>query len=565
MKPFNNIAGLHPGRSVFNRSSYKLFDCDIGQIIPIYCDNMVPGDKFKISNEIVIRATPMLAPILHEVNVYVHYFFVPKRLMWPKPQYKKRDGTPILMPHPDTSSWEDFFTGGTDGKLTPVKPKWKNANRTVGSLYDYFGFPPNVDPAGAYPDIWPLRAYNMVWNENYRIQDYQDPVDLDNDVLKYRNWQRDYFTTALPELQRGTAPALPFTFDANVNFLGQMTTFAGASNTTGVLRFGNHVEQWAAPEFGGALRDVNVPDSPPRLGVVKGDNVNSQGNFPELNAQQNKVWMDAMRAWLNNNNVNVDNMATFDVNDLRLAFATQKYLERNMRAGGRYNEQIKAHFGISPRDERLQRPEYVGGTRAPIIVSEVLQTSQTTTDPQTGSPQGTLAGHGIAVNQNRACTYFAQEHGVIIGLMSLMPRPVYQQGIDRQWLGETRYDELLPEFVNLGEQGILNAEVYAKNDDPEYNKGLFGYQARYDEYRYAQNIICGNLRSGTPAKLDHWHMARYFRNPPALNSEFLTCNDDLKRIFAVTGQPGWVVMFGNRVRAVRPLPVVGTPGLIDHN
>lgn len=521
MKPFRHVERARPMRSVFDLSHYKLFDCDLGQLIPILNKRMVPGDHFRISNEIVVRANPMIAPILHEINCYVHYFFVPLRLLWPKPSL---DGS-----SQEPGSWEDFFTGGQEGDLNPVKPKWittKVGVDNVHSLWDYFGFPYTsaVDQSGRglYPDPWYLRAYNFIYNEYYRDQNYMDEVDFDDEELKVRCWEKDYFTTALPWQQRGTAPALPITGFTNAEFLGNIGVSQNPIPNGGIT---------------GTLFQENV------TGPILSNYLPSPN--PDV---------DSIRSWFNNNRVDLANASTFDVNDLRLAFATQKFLERSARGGGRYVERLKAHYGTSPRDDRLQRPEYIGGTRAPIIVSEVLQTSST----DGTSPQGNLAGHGMSVSRARAASYYAQEFGVVMGIMSLMPRPVYQDGLPREMLGESRYDELLPEFVGLGEQPIYNAEVKWSGQE-SVNRRVFGFNGRYDEYRVAHNVVCGLMKNRVDGSLAFWHLARSFDvYNPSLNKEFLECRPR-KDYLAVPSQPGWIVHFGNIIRAVRPLPVIGIP------
>lgn len=525
LKPFQHVEMFRPRRSVFNLDEFRILDADMGILYPVYIKKMVPGDSFRLSHEVVARMNPSVAPLMHEVNVFLHAYFCPLRPMWPKPIY---DNDPPQAPEP--GSWEDFMTGGPDGLLEPLKPKWQPmspAFRTVGTLWDYMGMPVDVDPVGAYPDAWPKRAYNWVWNEYYRDQTYMDPVDLDDELLKRRCWEKDYFTTALPWQQRGQAPALPITGVTNAEFLGAI--ISGSNNVP--------------TNYGGYFSSLSN-------GTLVNHVPSGSGLTPTV---------EQIRSWFDNNRIDLSNASTFDVNDLRLAFQTQKFLERNARSGARYTEFLRAHWGVSPRDDRLQRPEYVGGARMPIVFSEVLQTSST----DTTSPQGNLAGHGMALDRGRIGSYFAQEFGVLIVIMSIMPRPVYQQGIDREWLGETRYDELLPEFVNLSEQPIYNAEIFATGVESE-NKGVFGFQGRFDEYRIGRNRVVGRLRSGVSDSLAFWHVARYFQNRPALNAEFLQC-DPRKDWLAVPTQPAFIMTVGIGNRAVRPLPVVGTPGLIDHH
>ena len=254
--------------------------------------------------------------------------------------------------------------------------------------------------------------------------------------------------------------------------------------------------------------------------------------------------------------------STFDVSDLRLAFQVQKWMERNARSGARYTEFLRSHFAVAPRDDRLQRPEYIGGSKCPMIISEVMQTSGTesTTGTQK-TPQGYLAGHGISVGAQFAGKYTATEYGLIMGIMSVMPRSAYQQGINRQWLRKTKYDFYFPEFAHLSEQAVTQEEIYASASKTE-NEKIFGYQPRYNEMRSKDTMVCGEMRKD----FNYWHLGRIFDSAPVLNSDFVTCNPS-KRVFAVTDENvnGLIVNFANKITAIRPLPVEGTPGLIDHN
>ena len=501
---YKNVGSLMPGRSAFDLSYTKTLTCDMGQLIPVMCDEVVPGDVFNIGNQSVVRFQPLVAPILHEINQYVHYFFVPYRLLW--------------------DDWEEFISRGVSGDETPVLPTWSPnlADTAVGTLWDYLGFPVNARPTGSLPLTFPRDAYNLVYNEYYRDENLQTEVLNTNNTILNRNWEKDYLTSALLTQQRGTAPALP---------ISGSTTALWPS-----LCFGN---------YGGPVPDVYS------IGVATS---NPQYNFLCNGTQQAENLHNILQA----NSIDLSTASTFDIADLRLAFQIQKWMERNNRAGVRYTEFLRAHFGVSPTDDRLQRPEYIGGSKSPIIVSEVLQTSST----DGTSPQGNLAGHGIGVSSNFCGKYHAKEYGLIIGIMSVMPKPMYQQGINRQWLKETCYDFFFPEFVNLSEQAITNAEVCVKDNDPNHNTALFGYQGRYDELRTKNNQVCGLMRTD----FDYWHMGRIFDTAfyPQLNSGFVTCYPT-KRIFASETTPGLIVSFANLIKAFRPLPVTAEPGLIDHN
>jgi hypothetical protein len=472
----------------------------------------IPGDIWRIANEIVLRMNPLVAPIMHEINCYVHYFFVPFRILW--------------------EQWEKFITGGQDGKFTCDLPRWTTGSRSIGSLWDYCGFNP-LDPGQTTikdPLVFPRRAYNMIWNEYYRDPNLMDEVELD-DLTPYKDlhlrcWEKDYFTSMLPWQQRGQAPAMPITGIGKAVFSGA-TNPVLLSNNEYTVNFGNN------PYESEILYLKN------RSGVA--------------------VDTDNFIKWFNKNTVDLSQASTFDVSDLRIAFQIQRFLERNARTGARYNEILKAHFPAWPRDDRLQRPEYIGGSKTPIVVSEVLQTSSS----DATSPQGNMSGHGLSADRTFVSTYRVQEHGIILGLMSIMPRTMYSQGIDRVWLAETKYDFYWPEFANLSEQAVYTEEIY--NYGPEPIDKVEGYQGRYDEYRYKRNTIHGLFRT----TFKHWHMGREFANAPTLNADLVRPNEDerlaLKRVLAVPSEPMFLITFGNKLHVTRPMPYMAEPGLTDHN
>lgn len=542
---FTRVKALKPPKSVFDLSYEKKFDFDFGQLIPVCCEEMVPGDLFKVGNEIVIRFQPMFAPILQEINCYVHYFFVPTRLIF--------DG------------WEEFITGGEDGPdfnndSGPVLPRFnpsfssdQDVTDAVGpySLYDYFGFPilsnPDISSYGSYsypgrstssdsssyyfrPLAFPWRCVNLIWNEYYRDENMQSERDLDDYTVPLRNWSKDYFTSSLFAQQRGVAPALPLSGIIPV-------TFSGPAEIPVNALYGN--------------TDGGITPDPNDLGY------NDSGDVLPISA----------RGRLGSINLN-NGSATADVSDLRAIFQVQKWMERNMRAGVRYTEFLHSHFSVSPRDDRLQRPEYLGGSKSPIIVSEVIQNSNNSSSgTSTGSGTGSLYGKGITADRNFVCKYHAKEYGYLVGLLSVMPKPTYQQGVDRQWLRKSRWDFYFPEFAHLSEQEVKTEELFAFAGDTSSggigNDWKFGYQARFNEMRANKSKVCGSLRDS----LDYWHLGRKFDTVPQLNSDFITCDpsrDDLKRIFQVQNVPGMICNFANIITAVRPIPKFGEPGLVDH-
>lgn len=512
MKQFNKVAGLRPGRSVFDLSYSKKLTCDMGQLIPVMCDEVVPGDVWHIGNEIVVRMMPLVAPILHEVNVYVHYFFVPYRILW--------------------DDWEKFITGGTSGDDASVLPRWSPTVNSIGSLWDYLGLPVGVVPVDALPLDFIRRAYNKIYNEYYRDETLIEEVAETNEAILNRCWEKDYFTSALPWQQRGTAPALPISGTTHADFSSMSSSLVSLYDN---------------------VKNANTLMIQGTTGTTFNAKRSDSGNYT-INDQYKVDVADAKAALTAGNTINLASATTFNVADLRLAFQIQKWLERNARAGARYTEFLQAHFGVSPRDERLQRPEYIGGSKSGVVISEVLQTSETAT-----TPQGNLAGHGLVADRTFVAKYHCQEYGLIMGIMSIMPRSAYQQGIDRQWLRRTRYDFYSPEFANLSEQAIERAEIYASGVGAE-NRTIFGYQGRFDEMRVKRNMVVGQMRD----TLDYWHLGRKFTSAPLLNADFVRCTPS-KRIFADQADPGLLVSFGNLIRAARPMPIESDPGLIDHH
>ena len=576
---YNLIGPARPGRSAFDRSHLKLFDCDIGQLIPVLVEDVQPGDIVEIANANVIRAQPLVVPIYHRLEVFAHTFFVPYRLL--------------------LKDWEQFITGGSSGDLTVTLPTVIQGYQWSGnvvierySLWDYFGFPiadvENGDsqPSNSMewtsaPDVLdlPWRAYWAIWRDYYRDANHQlnfpnpkspylgdlNPEDVPcgddfaeqlsaldlycsqgvsqdgfwvSNQVAYRCWAKDYFTSALPWQQRGTSPAIP---------ISGTTSAQWAANL-----FGSYASSTVPPNVRSPYFGEEIPPVP--TSFIFGDSADGVGDAAGDNTQN---W----RAFLNANKVDFATTGV-DISDLRYAVQVQRWMERNARGGYRYNEFIKVHFGVSPRDERLQRPEYIGGSRQPVIISEVLQNSATVED----SPQGNFAGHGMSVAQSFNGKYRVQEHGIIMTIMSIMPEAVYQQGIPRQWRRKTRFDFYSPEFAHLSEQEILKSEICWLKDPVDDTR--FGFQGAYDEYRTAQNIVCGKLASD----LNAWTLSRIFDGVPSLNEAFLTTEQTSKfrrEAWAVPGvvnnQEGqFFVQWRNIVKMLRPMPYLPEPGLMDH-
>jgi len=507
-KAFKKTGGIRPGKSAFDLSFEHKTTCNMGELIPIAIKEALPGDVFSIGNEIVIRMQPMVAPILHPINVSVHWWNVPNRIMW-------HDNLP------SAGNWEDYVTGGPDGTTAPTLPV-QNGPYTSKQLADYLGFPLGVALDGVKPVRFPTIAYNTVYNEWYRDQTHITEVSVTQNTILKRAWEKDYFTAALPWQQRGTAPAFPI---------------SGTIDIEGVDEDITMTEDGDWPPTGA----VNMQ-------------IGASGNL-----QLNTAVLSGDTRWDNTAlQVDLGTATTFDVSDLRLAFQIQRWLERNARGGARYPEYLWNHYGEAPRDERLERPEYIGGFKAPIIISEVLQTSATGIGSET-TPQGNLAGHGISVDRQAIGKYRVKEHGIIIGIMSIMPKPTYSsQGVSREWIKSSKYDYYVPEFANLSEQPIYEGELYCDGTQ-SHHETVFGYIGRYDEYRYSRSIVTGDMRSD----FDEWHLARQFTSRPSLNQSFIDCDPDT-RIFANESEDGFIVSCGNIIKAVRPMPIISNPGLIDH-
>lgn len=537
---FNSIRLKRPRRNVFNLSYENKLTANAGELVPIMCKPVVPGDKFRVNTEMLVRLAPLVAPMMHRVDVFTHYFFVPNRLLW--------------------NQWEDFITKGVDGTEVPAFPKialrgdWVNptsgaALLSDGSLWDYLGLPtiggfngvafPDRDPNSVMPPVGyevsalPFRAYQLIYNEYYRDQNLTQPIDFTLDgglvanvteiisllTLRRRAWEKDYFTSALPWVQRGPDVTVPVN-----NNSGALDVVLKDSPHADVY----HVPGTTAFPKDGALRSISGA-------LVIGGGEPDPAYLEPSNFQ-----------------VNVDELGV-SINDLRTSNALQRWFERNARSGSRYIEQILSHFGVRSSDARLQRPQFLGGGRTPVSVSEVLQTSST----DTTSPQANMAGHGISAGVNHGFKRYFEEHGYIIGIMSIRPRTGYQQGVPKDFRKFDNMDFYFPEFAHLGEQEIKNEELYLQQT-PTGNNGVFGYTPRYAEYKYSLNEVHGDFRGN----MAFWHLNRIFSESPNLNTTFVECNPS-NRVFATaetSDDKYWIQLYQD-VKALRLMPKYGTPML----
>jgi len=516
MSIFSNVAGMRTKKSKFNLSHERKLSLNMGELIPIYLEEIVPGDNFKVNTELLLRMSPLTAPVMHRINVYTHYFFVPNRIVW--------------------DNWESFITGGKDGTEMPEHPQVvmnqvSKSLFTKGNLSDYFGLPTMdgfVGTDNQYVSGLPFRAYTEIYNEYYRDQNLTDAIEYDKTdgtagltemqkicAIRRRAWEKDYYTSALPWAQRGDTALIP----TASGFRTEVTNLDGSEATTGA-----------------ALQTQFISGG----NQVGNTGLNIQGSGDPVNIV---------------NEINV--------NDLRKSVRLQEWLEKNARGGYRYLEQLLHHWGVISSDARLQRPEYLGGGRQPITISEVLQTSATVVDgdlPHENlppSPQGNMSGHGISVGRSNRFKKRFEEHGHVLGIMSVIPRTSYQNGLERLWSRDDKFKYAWPEFAQLGEQEILSREVYHDWQNPNISD-TFGYQSRYAEYKYKQSTVHGDFRDS----LYYWHMGRIFDSRPVLNESFVT-SDPTQRIFNVDDEEvhKLYVQIYNSVKAIRPLPFFNTPTL----
>lgn len=503
-------------KNIFNLSHENKLTCDMGKLVPFYLEEILPGDSFKVSSQLIVRLAPLVAPMMHQVDVFTHFFFVPNRLIY--------------------KDWEEFITGGKDGTSTAVCPTITSSSGgfAVGSLADYLGVPTGV--GGLSVLALPFRAYAKIYNDWYRDETLMNEVTINmnsgtdsttNKDLLTRCWKKDYFTSALPFAQRGDPVYLPLGSSAPVVYGNYDTGISLQNPWTG--EGGSQVGQPAYARGDSSSAPVALT---------------SKGGTGVGNSGYSLV-------------TDLSTATAATINDIRSAFQVQRWMERNARAGYRYVEQILSHFGIRSSDGRLQRSEFLGGGRSPIVVTEVLQTSQT----DGTSPQGNMAGHGFSAHVSHSFTKTFEEHGYVLGILSIMPKANYQQGLNRLWNRRSRTDWYWPVFSHLGEQAVLNKELYAQGTDDD--NGIFGYQGRYDEYRRHYSQVHGQFRD----TLNYWHMGRIFNALPTLNANFVKC-DPTTRVFAVqsasVNDHCWIQIY-NDVKAVRPIPKYSDPGYVDHD
>lgn len=550
-------------RSVFNRSHSLSTTMNANYLVPIWYDMAYPGDTLKLGCNVFSRLATQIVPFMDNMYMDIHVWCVPIRLIWS--HWKNFNGEQPQAYDPANPS------AGTD-YLTPQLTTTTTSQVTANSIYDYFDIPLGI--SGLSFNSFNFRAYNLVWNEWYRDENLQDPVVVrlgDNGVdtiadftLLKRGKRKDYFTSCLPFPQKGPSVDLPLGGTAPVTISNKTIAVAGNGKALGLT---NGTLFTGLTNSSGTLRSVEG---------AYGVNVGTQkGNVTNMDQQALGVTSDTtgksgLVAYANGltGTADMTNVTSSTINGLRQAFALQRLFEKDARGGTRYTEMILSHFGVKSPDERLQRPEFLGGGTFNLNLNVVPQTSSTATGV---TPQGNLSSFGTISGRSSKIVKSFTEHCVVFAVASIRADLTYQQGLPRDYSKRARTDYYLPTLANLGEQAVLNKEIFAQGSSVKVNgevvdEQVFGYQERWAEMRYKSNRITGQLRSTANLSLDIWHLAQDFSNLPTLNSDFIEENVPVDRVIAISGanQPQFISNFYFDEQWIRPMPVYSIPSMSSH-
>lgn len=561
---FSDAPAMYMKRTKFDRSHVYKTTFNSGKLIPVFVDEVLPGDTTRMSVNYFARLATPIKPIMDNIYLDWFFFFVPNRLVWEHWQnfcFEQED--------PDDS---------TDYVIPTVTAAANSDNNYVGSLWDYFGLPVNTANNISGISALPFRGVYLIWNEWFRDENLQKSVKIQkgdaNEILDSsrasdqpswvfssgttivsghacppRGKRHDYFTSALPWTQKGPGVSIGLAGTATLvdpspvsgYFVQQSNNSLGAAQLSGDGGVHSVYTGSGSLTYQGGY-DVSIA----------GHSVNGSG-AATVTAQPGSSWLSK------NSYADLDSSSIFTINSLRTAFQMQKFYERLARGGSRYTEVLRSFFGVVSPDARLQRPEFLGSFTKMVNVNPIAQTSAT----DSTSPQGNLSAYGVTAAKFHGFTKSFVEHGYVFGFVCARADLTYQQGINKMWLRSTVYDFYWPTFAHLGEQAIELREIYAQGSEADTT--VFGYQERYAEYRYKPSQITGKFRSSvTGGNLDIWHLSQFFSNAPTLNEEFITENPPINRIIAVQDEPEFLLDVGFRYTTVRPMPMFGTPGLVDH-
>lgn len=459
-------------------SNYRLITGDMGQLLPVGCTEVLPGDSFQQSTSALIRLSPQVAPVMHPITVRIHHFFVPNRILW--------DG------------WEDFITGGPDGLgSSDPFPTIDVPPGATGALSDYLGVPTD-NTADLECSALPFRAYAKIFNEFYRDQDLVDEIDQDQNEVQHCAWEKDYFTAARPWTQKGPQVSVPIAGQAPV-------LFDPAGNQVAV-------------DQSGTAKQVTGMKSAPGTGYIQ-DDLNTAMNFDP----NGTLYAD------------LANADAVDINEFRLAFALQRYQEARARYGSRFVEYLR-YLGVRPSDARLQRPEFLGGGKATVSFSEILRTGNESGATSDTAVIGELKGHGIAALKSNRYRKFFEEHGHVISLMSVRPKTMYTQSLHKKFSRRTKEEYWQKELETIGQQEIATKEIFATGAASDND--VLGFCDRYREYREEPSIVTGEFRD----LLDYWHLGRKFTAPPVLNQSLVQCEPSKRIFAEQTQNSMWIMV-----------------------
>lgn len=569
---FSDAPAMYMKRTKFDRSHVYKTTFDSGKLIPVFIDEVLPGDTTRMSVNYFARLATPIKPIMDNIYLDWFFFFVPNRLVWEHWQnfcFEQED--------PDDS---------TDYVIPTISATDNSTNAYIGSLWDYFGLPVNTSGNLSGISALPFRGVYLIWNEWFRDENLQKSVKIQkgdtNEVLNSarssdqpswvfnsgttivpgfacppRGKRHDYFTSALPWTQKGPGvsvglagtasivdptPGAGFLLHSNERQLAAVSAYGGDASSSGGRRIAS----------GDGSISFNRDGSSREWSTVGGF-AGNYGTSITMSAQNASTYLG------NDSYVDLDSSSIFTINSLRTAFQMQKFYERLARGGSRYTEVLRSFFGVVSPDARLQRPEFLGSFTKMVNVNPIAQTSAT----DSTSPQGNLSAYGVTAAKFHGFTKSFVEHGYIFGFVCARADLTYQQGINKMWLRSTVYDFYWPTFAHLGEQAIELREIYAQGSESDTT--VFGYQERYAEYRYKPSQITGKFRSSvTGGTLDMWHLSQFFSSAPTLNEEFILENPPIERVIAVPSEPEFLLDIGFRYSTVRPMPMFGTPGLVDH-